>query len=81
MTSAGTATLSGRDRALLRAVAAGRCTLGSGWQPVLLIDGLACTDSDAGHRLVAAGLINPPDPDRSLVPARITSLGWRALAS
>jgi hypothetical protein len=80
MTSAGAATLSGRDRALLRAVATGRCTLGSGWQPVLLVDGLACTDSDAGHRLVAAGLINPPDPDHSHVPARITSLGWRSLA-
>jgi hypothetical protein len=80
MTSAGTATLSGRDRALLRAVATGRCTLGNGWQPVLLIDGLACTDSAAGHRLVAAGLINPPDPDRALAPAIITSLGWRALA-
>jgi hypothetical protein len=51
MAAAGTATLSGRDRALLRAVAAGRCRLGSGWQPVLLIDGLACADSAAGHRL------------------------------
>ena len=79
MTSAGIATLSGRDRSLLRAVAAGRCNLGSGWQPVLLIDGLACADSAAGHRLVAAGLINPPDPDRPVAPASITSLGWRAL--
>jgi hypothetical protein len=81
MASAGTATLSGRDRAVLRAVAGGRCHLGSGWQPVLLIDGLACADSAAGHRLVAAGLIDPPDPDRPLGPASITSLGWRALAS
>ena len=38
MGAVGTATLSGRDRALLRAVAAGRCELGSGWQPVLLIE-------------------------------------------
>jgi hypothetical protein len=80
MTSAETATLSGRDRAVLRAVAAGRCELGSGgWQPVLLIDGLACADSAAGHRLVAAGLINPPDPGRPLGPANITMVGWRAL--
>ena len=80
MTVAGTATLSGRDRSLLRAVATGRCLLGSGgWQPVLLIDGLACADSDAGHRLVTAGLIDPPDPDRQLGPAHITTLGWRAL--
>jgi hypothetical protein len=81
MAGVGTATLSGRDRALLRAVATGRCKLGSGWQPVLLVDGLACADSAAGHRLVAAGLIDPPDPDRPLAPASITSVGWRALAS
>jgi hypothetical protein len=80
MMGAGTATLSGRDRALLRAVAAGRCQLGAGWQPVLLIDGLACADSLAGQRLVAAGLIEPPDPDRPLAQASITPLGWRALA-
>jgi hypothetical protein len=80
MVGAGTATLSGRDRALLRAVAAGRCQLGAGWQPVLLVDGLACADSLAGQRLVAAGLIQPPDPDRPLAPASITPLGWRALA-
>jgi hypothetical protein len=80
MGAVGTATLSGRDRALLRAVAGGRCELGSGWQPVLLIDGLACADSAAGHRLVNAGLIDPPDPERPLAPATITPLGWRALA-
>jgi hypothetical protein len=81
MAVAGTATLSGRDRALLRAVAAGRCRLGSGWQPVLLVDGLACADSAAGHRLVTAGLIDPPDPDRPVGPASITELGWRALGA
>jgi hypothetical protein len=80
MAGAGTATLSGRDRALLRAVAAGRCKLGSGWQPVLLVDGLVCADSAAGRRLVAAGLIDPPDPNRPLGPATITALGWLALA-
>lgn len=51
--------LSGRDRALLRAVAAGRCTVGSGCGPVLLVDGLACADSIAAGRLLAAGLIVP----------------------
>jgi len=65
---------------VLRAVAGGRCEVGgSGWEPVLLVDGLACADSAAGHRLVAAGLINPPDPARPLAPASITPLGWRAL--
>jgi hypothetical protein len=76
---AGAATLSGRDRALLRAVAAGRCRIGAGWQPVLLVDGLVCADSAAGHRLVAAGLIDPPDPTRPLARAALTALGERVL--
>jgi hypothetical protein len=80
MPGAGMLTLSGRDRAVLRAVGAGRCRLGAGWQPVLLVDGLVCADSGAGHRLVAAGLINPPDPARSLGPASLTALGMRVLA-
>jgi hypothetical protein len=80
MAGAGTSTLSGRDRAVLRAVAAGRCNLGAGWQPVLLVDGLVCADSGAGRRLVAAGLINPPDPARPLGPASLTALGRAALA-
>ncbi|MFC5233278.1 hypothetical protein [Pseudonocardia zijingensis] len=71
--------MSGRDRALLRAVAAGRCRLGPGCQPELVIDGLACADSGAGARLVAAGLIHPPDPARPHGPAGITELGWREL--
>lgn len=52
-----TVPLSGRDRALLRAVADGRATVGRGCEPVLLVDGLACADSIAVHRLFAAGLI------------------------
>jgi hypothetical protein len=80
MPGAGTLTLSGRDRAVLRAVAAGRCRLGAGWQPVLLVDGLVCADSAAGRRLVAAGLINPPDPARPLGPASLTALGRQAIA-
>jgi hypothetical protein len=80
MSGAGTLVLSGRDHAVLRAVAEGRCRLGAGWQPVLLVDGLVCTDSAAGHRLVAAGLINPPDPARPLGPASLTALGSAVLA-
>ena len=80
MAGAGTTSISGRDRAVLRAVAAGRCRLGPGWQPVLLVDGLACTDSAAGRRLVAAGLIDPPDPARPFGPASLTALGARVLA-
>lgn len=70
--------LSGRDRAVLRAVAAGRCQLGQGYAPVLRVDGLRCADSAAGYRLVAAGLITPPDPSKPLEPATLTAAG-RAL--
>ena len=43
-----------RDRAILRAVAAGRCELTSG---SLVVDGLRCADQFAGPRLARAGLI------------------------
>jgi hypothetical protein len=76
---AGTSTLTGRDRAVLRAVAAGRCQLGAGYQPVLLVDGLVCADFAAGQRLVTAGLIHPSDPARPLGPATLTSAGRAAL--
>lgn len=49
--------VNGRDRALLRAVAAGRCELADGPVPVLLVDGLTCSDAVAAFRLVSAGLI------------------------
>lgn len=72
-------TVCGRDRALLRAVAAGRCELGGGCEPVLLIDGLSCADSVAAHRLVAAGLIISAAPGRHLAPAELTPIGRAAL--
>jgi len=72
-------TLSGRDRAVLRAVAAGRCQLGAGCEPVLLVDGLACADFSIGTRLVSAGLVEPPDPQRMLNPARLTAAGRATL--
>jgi hypothetical protein len=80
MTSVETITVSGRDRAVLRAVAAGRCQLGAGCEPVLLVDGLACTDSSAGRRLVAAGFIAPPERTRPLGPAVITQAGLAVVA-
>jgi hypothetical protein len=81
MAVVGTTTVSGRDRALMRAIAAGRCQLGAGVEPVLLIDGIVCADSSAGYRLVAAGLIAPPDASGPLGPAVLTSAGHAALAS
>jgi hypothetical protein len=71
--------LSGRDRALLRAVTRGRCEFRGGCEPVLLIDGLACADSSAAHRLVEAGLLAAPDPRVALAPAALTAAGRAAL--
>jgi hypothetical protein len=51
------ATLSTRDRAVLRAVAAGRCQISHGDGSVLVIDGLCYCDQFAGPRLTAAGFI------------------------
>jgi hypothetical protein len=79
MSDIDTFALTGRDRAVLRAVAAGRCQLGVGYAPVLRIDGLSCADSSAGHRLVTAGLIYPSDPTRPLDDATITEAGRVAL--
>jgi hypothetical protein len=80
MPGAETSPLTGRDRAVLRAVAAGRCQLGAGWQPVLMVDGLVCADFLAGQRLVTAGLVHPPDPARPLGPAVLTAAGRQVLA-
>ena len=66
-----TTDLSYRDRAVLRAVAAGRCTVSA--IGVLAVDGLGCCDQFVGRRLAAAGLI-AADPG----PAHLTDTG-RAL--
>ncbi|ANZ38725.1 hypothetical protein BBK82_24310 [Lentzea guizhouensis] len=66
-----TATLTHRDRSVLRAVAAGRCEITG---TALLVDGLCCTDQFIGRRLTSAGLIsNTPGP------AALTSAGYAAL--
>jgi hypothetical protein len=51
------APLSIRDRAVLRAVAAGRCQISHTDGDVLVVDGLCFADQFAGPRLAAAGLI------------------------
>lgn len=66
------AAITHRDRAVLRAVAAGRCRYTAG---TLLVDGLACCDQFLGPRLVRAGLIAP----RPGGPARLTPAGLSAL--
>jgi hypothetical protein len=52
-----TTTLSGRDRAILRAVAAGGAELQLGTEPDLFFDGRSCCDQSAAHHLVRAGYI------------------------
>lgn len=64
--------LSHRDRAVLRAVAAGRCTI-SAVGGELAVDGVGCCDQFAGRRLASADLIAP-----GAGPAHLTDTG-RAL--
>src|SRR4051794_2342127 len=67
----------GRDRAVLRAVAAGRGGLRAGCEPLLVVDGIACADSGVARRLIAAGLIAAPvDPADAV---RLTPAGHAAL--
>jgi hypothetical protein len=58
--------ISYRDRAVLRAVAAGRCQLAG---ECLRIDGLGCCDQFAGLRLTQAGLIAAVDGSATLTPS------------
>ena len=52
-----TSTLSGRDRAILRAVAAGGAEITLGAEPDLFFDGRCCCDQSAAHHLVRTGLL------------------------
>lgn len=74
-------TVSGRERALLRAVAAGRCQFRGGCEPVLLVDGLACADWSVARRLVECGLVEVPDARVPLAPAALTSAGRTLLSA
>jgi hypothetical protein len=68
--------LSGRDLAVLRAVAAGRCQMSGARGGSLTVDGLRCCDQFVGPRLTSAGLIAAACPQPG--PARLTASG-RAL--
>jgi hypothetical protein len=76
--SVGTA-LSSRDRALLRAVAAGRCVLSGECGNPLTIDGLCCADQFASARLSGAGLIATAGPVPA--PVALTPAGRAVLAA
>lgn len=73
--------LSGRDAALLRAVARGRCELEPGPMPVLYVDGRIFCDTTAGLRLVLAGLVAAPEREARRVPARLTEAGRAELVA
>jgi hypothetical protein len=78
-----TSTLSGRDRAILCAVAAGGAELQLGTESDLFLDGLCCCDQAAAHQLVRAGLIAPATLGLvgQRVAAALTPAGHRALGS
>ena len=77
--NAATATLNKRDRAVLRAVAAGRCQVSGGCGTTLVIDGLCCADQFAGARLTGAGLIAASGSTGG--PARLTPIAVALLAA
>jgi hypothetical protein len=75
--------LSGRDRAILRAVERGTAELVVGVEPDLYIDGRWCADQFAAHRLARAGLLAQLAPAAvgRRVPARLTAAGLALLAA
>ena len=69
MTSPG---LSNRDRAVLRAVASGRCEISASMGDALVVDGLCVSDQFVGPRLLAAGFITAGSQPGT---ARLTASG------
>lgn len=78
-----TTRLTGRDRAILRAVATGGAELSWGSEPDLLLDGRYCCDQPAAHRLANAGLIAPATVCAAgqRVAAIVTAAGRRELGA
>jgi hypothetical protein len=75
------APLSNRDRAVLRAVAAGRCRISPAGGE-LVVDGMYFADQFAGPRLTAAGLIAATtDTGRALLTASGRALIGAGVAS
>ncbi|MBA2310609.1 MAG: hypothetical protein H0W01_15255 [Pseudonocardiales bacterium] len=76
-----TTELTARHRALLRAVAAGRCELNGGRDPDLLVDGLCCCDQFSARQLLRAQLVTARIDDAAdgPVPATLTAAGQSAI--
>jgi hypothetical protein len=72
------ANISGRDRAVLRAVASGRCVICASMGDALVVDGLCVSDQFVGPRLLAAGFIaEGPRPGQT----QLTASGAAVLAA
>jgi len=71
-----TKTISHRDRAVLHAVASGRCVRSIEIGAPLLVDGVYCSDQLVGLRLTAAGFIAADTGSRSVA---ITASGRAVL--
>jgi hypothetical protein len=76
MTTSKEVMLSHRDKAVLRAVAAGRCAITDAAGLSLAVDGLALCDQQVGTRLADAGLIVA-----AVGPAELTVSGRALLAT
>ena len=76
-----TSALTARDRAILRAVAAGGAELQLGTESALFLDGRCCCDQSAAHHLVRTGLITAAKPGLTgqRVAAALTPAGHEAL--
>jgi hypothetical protein len=76
-------TLSRRELAMLRAVAAGRAETICSCEPDLFVDGLACCDQTAAHHLAHAGLVRASTLAElgQRVPAELTGPGRAVLAT
>ena len=64
---------SNRDRAVLRAIAADRCTVSDDAGHALTVDGLSFCDQFAGVRLAVAGLVSVSGP--APLRPRLTAAG------
>jgi hypothetical protein len=75
--------LSRREFAMLRAIAAGRGEITGSCEPDLFIDGLACSDQSAAHHLAHAGLVHATRPAEvgQRVPAELTTSGHAVLGT
>ncbi|MGW3468449.1 hypothetical protein ACWDKQ_08245 [Saccharopolyspora sp. NPDC000995] len=73
--------LNNRERATLRAVAAGRVQITCSCEPDLYIDGVAFCDQQTAHRLVHQGLLRPAVPGEpgDVVAAKLTEPGAEQL--